>query len=213
VVNGIFSSFFFNVKIAFMVGAVVSSPVWLYQLWAFVAPGMLRKEKRWTLLFLSFALPLFLVGAFLAYFTVERGLALFLGFTPEDTAALITLDEYLGFLITMLLVFGLAFELPLLVTVLNLAGALSHETIKKWRRMIIFGIFVFAAVATPSADPFTMLSLALPVVLLFGISDGIAYLVDRRRARRPSLYEGLSDDEASVIEDEPFEPEALEERR
>ncbi|MEO3784279.1 twin-arginine translocase subunit TatC [Actinocorallia sp. B10E7] len=205
VVNGIFSSFFLNVKIAFIVGAIVSSPVWLYQLWAFVAPGMLRKEKRWTLLFLSLALPLFLVGAFLAYATIERGLALFLGFTPEDTAALITIDEYLGFLVTMLLVFGLAFELPLIVTVLNLGGALSHETIKKWRRAIIFGIFVFAAVATPSADPFTMLSLALPVIVLFGVSDGVAYLVDRRRAKQPALYEGLSDDEASAIEDEPFD--------
>ncbi len=216
VVNGIFSSFFLNLKIAFMVGAIASSPVWLYQLWAFVAPGMLRKEKRWTVLFLSLALPLFLAGSFLAYFTIERGLALFLGFTPDDVAALITVDEYLRFLVTMLLVFGLAFELPLIVTILNLAGALSHATIKKWRRMIIFGIFVFAAAATPSADPFTMVSLALPVVVLFTVSDGVAYLVDRRRASRPSLYEGLSDDEASAIEDEPFdigEPAPLEERR
>ncbi len=216
VVNGIFSSFFLNLKIAFMVGAVVSSPVWLYQLWAFVAPGILRKEKRWTMLFLTLALPLFLVGTLLAYYTIERGLALFLGFTPEDVAALITVDEYLRFLITMLLVFGLAFELPLMVSVLNLAGALTHATIKKWRRMIIFGIFVFAAVATPSADPFTMISLALPVVVLFGVSDGIAYLVDRRRAARPALYEDLSDDEASVIEDEQFDigdPAPLEERR
>ncbi|GAA0965627.1 twin-arginine translocase subunit TatC [Actinocorallia libanotica] len=216
VVNGIFSSFFLNLKIAFMVGAVVSSPVWLYQLWAFIAPGMLRKEKRWTVLFLTLALPLFLLGAFLAYFTIERGLALFLGFTPENVAPLITVDEYLRFLVTMLLVFGLAFELPLMVSILNLAGALSHATIKKWRRMIIFGIFVFAAAATPSADPITMISLAVPVVALFGVSDGIAYLVDKRRAKRPALYEDLSDDEASVIEDEPFdigEPAPLEERR
>ena len=216
VVNGIFSSFFLNLKIAFMVGAVVSSPVWLYQLWAFIAPGMLRKEKRWTVLFLTLALPLFLLGAFLAYFTIERGLALFLGFTPENVAPLITVDEYLRFLVTKLLVFGLAFDLPLMVSILNLAGALSHATIKKWRRMIIFGIFVFAAAATPSADPVTMISLAVPVVALFGVSDGIAYLVDKRRAKRPALYEDLSDDEASVIEDEPFdigEPAPLEERR
>ncbi|GAB2838457.1 twin-arginine translocase subunit TatC [Actinocorallia aurea] len=212
VVNGIFSSFFLNVKIAFIVGAILSSPVWLYQLWAFVAPGLHRKEKRWTMLFIALALPLFMVGMTLAYFTIERGLALFLGFTPDDVAPLITVDEYLSFLITMLLVFGLAFELPLFVSVLNFAGALPHATIKRWRRGIIFGIFLFAAVATPSADPFTMLSLAAPVVILFGVSDGIAYLVDKRRGAGKELYDGLSDDEASVIEDEPSdigEPEPL----
>ncbi|MDX6744266.1 twin-arginine translocase subunit TatC [Actinocorallia sp. A-T 12471] len=216
VVNGIFSSFFLNVKIAFLVGVVLSSPVWLYQLWAFVAPGLHRKEKRWTLLFLTLALPLFLVGAALAYLTVERGIALFLGFTPDNVAALITVDEYLRFVITMLLVFGLAFELPLFVSILNLAGVLPHAVIKKWRRGIIFGIFVFAAVATPSADPITMVSLAIPVIILFSMSDGIAFLVDKRRATQPSLYEGLSDDEASVIDDEPSdigEPEPIEDRR
>lgn len=216
VVNGIFSSFFLNVKIAFIVGAVLSSPVWLYQLWAFVAPGLHRKEKRWTFLFLTLALPLFLAGAFLAYYTIEKGLTLFLGFVPDDVSALITVDEYLRFLITMLLVFGLAFELPLIVTILNLAGALPHATIKKWRRGIIFGIFVFAAVATPSADPVTMLTLAVPVIILFGFSDAIAFLVDKRRATRPSLYEGLSDDEASLIDDEPSEidaPQPVEDRR
>ncbi|MCD0450092.1 twin-arginine translocase subunit TatC [Actinocorallia sp. API 0066] len=216
VVNGIFSSFFLYVKLSFIVGVVITSPVWLYQLWAFVAPGLHSKEKRWTLLFLALALPLFLVGTALAYATVERGLALFLGFTPDDAAALITIDEYLGFLITMLLVFGLAFELPLIVSILNLAGALPHTTIKKWRRGIIFGIFVFAAVATPSADPFTMISLAVPVVVLFGVSDGVAYLVDKRRAKQPSLYEGLSDDEASALDDEPSDlgkPAPIEDRR
>ncbi|ROO88424.1 sec-independent protein translocase protein TatC [Actinocorallia herbida] len=216
VVNGIFSSFFLNVKISFIVGAVLSSPVWLYQLWAFIAPGLHSKEKRWTVLFLGLALPLFLAGTALAYFAIERGLALFLGFTPDDVTPLITVEEYLSFLITMLLVFGLAFELPLVVSILNFAGVLPHATIRKWRRGIIFGIFLFAAVATPSADPFTMVSLAAPVVVLFALAEGIAYLVDKRRAKAPSLYDGLSDDEASALDDEPSdigEPEALEERR
>ena len=216
VVNGIFSSFFLNVKIAFIVGLLLSSPVWLYQLWAFVAPGLLAKEKRWSLLFLGLALPLFFGGAALAYVTIEKGLSIFLDFAPENVAPLITVDEYLGYLVTMLLVFGLAFELPLLVTILNLAGALPHSVIKKFRRTIIFLIFVFAAVATPSPDPFTMLALATPVVVLYGLADVVAFLVDRRRAKQPSLYEGLSDDEASVIEDGPSEveePASLEERR
>ncbi len=205
IVNGIFTSFFLNVKIAFIVGVLVSSPLWLYQLWAFVAPGLLSKEKRWSLLFLGLAIPLFLGGGVLAYFTIEKGLSIFLDFAPEDVAPLITVDEYLGYLVTMLLVFGLAFELPLLVSILNLAGALPHSTIKKFRRTIVFLIFVFAAVATPSPDPFTMLALAAPVVVLYGLADAVAFLVDRRRAKRPSLYEGLSDDETSVIEAEPFD--------
>lgn len=200
VVNGIFQSFFLHLKIAFIIGLIVSAPIWLYQLWAFVAPGLYRRERRWTYLFLGAAVPLFAVGAALAYLTVEKGLSIFLGFAPEDVTALITVDEYLGYVLTMLLVFGITFELPLFVTILNLAGVLPHSTIKKSRRIIIFCIFVFAAVATPSADPLTMLALALPTVALFEIAEGIAFLTDRRRARRPGLYDDLSDDEASPLD-------------
>lgn len=200
VVNGIFQSFFLHLKIAFIIGLVFSAPVWLYQLWAFVAPGLYRKERRWTYVFLAAAVPLFAVGAGLAYLTVEKGLALFLGFAPEDVTALITVDEYLGYVLTMLLVFGLTFELPLFVSVLNLAGVLPHQRIKKSRRVIVFCVFVFAAIATPSADPFTMLALALPTVVLFEIAEGLAFLHDRRKARRPELYAGLSDDEASPLD-------------
>ena len=200
VVNGIFSSFFLRLKIAVILGVVVSSPVWLYQLWAFVAPGLYRKERRWTYIFLGAAIPLFLIGTVLAYVTVDKGLSIFLGFVPDDVAALITVDHYLGYVLAMLLVFGLTFELPLFVVILNLAGVLSSRRISRSQRMIIFGIFVFSAVATPSADPFTMLALALPTVLLFEVSALLAFLNDRRRARRPDPYAGLSDDEASPID-------------
>lgn len=200
VVSGIFQSFFLHLKLAFIIGLIVSAPVWLYQLWAFVAPGLYRRERRWTYLFIGAAVPLFAIGAALAYLTVEKGLSIFLGFAPEDVTALISVEEYLGYILTMLLVFGLTFELPLFVTVLNLAGVLPHSTIKKSRRIIVFCIFVFAAVATPSADPLTMLALALPTVALFEIAEGIAFLTDRRRARRPGLYDDLSDDEASPLD-------------
>lgn len=199
-VNGIFSSFFLKLKISCIIGAVISAPVWLYQMWAFVAPGLYNRERRWTYVFLGAAVPLFFVGTALAYVTVDKGLAIFLGFVADDVKPLITVDSYLSYVLTMLLVFGLTFELPLFVVVLNLAGVLSSKRIRGLQRMILFGIFVFAAVATPSADPFTMLALALPTVLLFEIAALLAFLNDRRRARRADPYEGLSDDEASPLD-------------
>ncbi|GLW64933.1 Sec-independent protein translocase protein TatC [Actinomadura rubrobrunea] len=201
VVNTIFQQFFLRLKISFIIGIVLSSPVWLYQLWAFVAPGLYRREKRWTYVFLSAAIPLFIVGTVLAYLTVDKGLQLFLGgFSIDDVTALITVDHYLGYVLAMLLVFGMTFELPLFVVILNLAGVLSFERIKKTQRIAIFGIFLFAAVATPSGDPFTMLALAVPTLLLFEVSAVLAFFNDRRRARRPDPYAGLSDDEPSPLD-------------
>src|ERR671915_702264 len=200
VVNGIFSSFFLKLKISFIIGLVLSAPVWLYQLWAFVAPGLYHRERRWTYLFLGASIPLFFVGVALAYITVDKGLALFLGFVADDVSILITVDNYLGYVLAMLLVFGLTFELPLFVVVLNLAGVLTFERIKKSQRTIVFGVFVFAAIATPSGDPFTMMALALPTLVLFELAAIFAFFNDRRRARRPDPYAGLSDDEASPLE-------------
>jgi sec-independent protein translocase protein TatC len=100
----------------------------------------------------------------------------------------------------MLLIFGLTFELPLFVVILNVAGVLTHAHIKRFRRMMIFGIFVFAAVATPSQDPVTMLALALPTVFLFEVAEVLAWIHDKRKAARPDPYAGLSDDEASPID-------------
>ncbi|WP_347814119.1 twin-arginine translocase subunit TatC [Actinomadura sp. 7K507] len=205
-VNGIFSSFFLKLKIACIIGAVLSAPVWLYQLWSFVAPGLYGRERRWTYVFLGAAVPLFFVGTVLAYVTVDKGLAIFLGFLADDVLPLITVDSYLGYVLTLLLVFGLTFELPLFVVVLNLAGVLSSERIRKSQRMILFGIFVFAAVATPSADPFTMLALALPTVLLFEVAALLAFLNDRRRAKH-DRYAELSDDEASPLDLEAIDAE------
>jgi sec-independent protein translocase protein TatC len=207
VINGIFSAFFLKLKIAFIIGLVLSAPVWLYQLWAFVAPGLYQRERRWTYAFLGAAIPLFFVGVALAYLTVDKGLSIFLSFVADDVSALITVDNYLGYVLAMLLVFGLTFELPLFVVILNLAGVLTFERIRKSQRMIIFGVFVFAAVATPSGDPFTMLALALPTLLLFEVATVLAFFNDRRKARRPDQYAGLSDDEAAPLNLEEIDAE------
>ncbi|GAA4601067.1 twin-arginine translocase subunit TatC [Actinoallomurus liliacearum] len=212
VVHGIFDGFFIHLKVALIVGAVLSSPIWLYQIWAFVAPGLYARERRWTYIFVGAAAPLFAVGAWLAYVTLDRGLRIFIGLAPGNTTVLVGITDYLGYATAMLLIFGLTFELPLFVVILNVAGVLTHARIKKSRRLLIFGIFVFAAVATPSQDPFTMLALALPTVVLFEIAEVIAYVHDRRKAARPDPYAGISDDEASPLdlpEDEPADGERV----
>ncbi|QKG19400.1 Sec-independent protein translocase, TatC subunit [Actinomadura verrucosospora] len=207
VVHGIFDGFFVHLKVALIVGAVLSSPVWLYQIWAFVAPGLYKRERRWTYTFMGAAVPLFCAGAALAYLTMDKGLKIFIGLAPGDTKVLVGIQDYLGYAQAMLLIFGLTFELPLFVVMLNLAGVLTHERIRKSRRLLIFGVFVFAAVATPSQDPFTMLALALPTVVLFEIAEVLAFFHDRRKARRPDPDAELSDDEASPLDLETIDAE------
>src|SRR5229473_1221720 len=150
--------------------------------------------------FVGTAVPLFALGGGFAYLAMTRGLHFLLALVPGGAVALITVDTYLGYAMAMLLIFGLAFEVPLVIVMLNAAGVLTHARIKKWRRMMIFGAFAFAAVATPSPDPFSMLLLAVPCVILVELAEVFAWLNDRRRARRPSMYEGLADDELAPID-------------
>jgi sec-independent protein translocase protein TatC len=200
VVNGLFDGFFIHLKIIFVVGLIVSSPVWFYQLWAFIAPGLYARERRWTWAFVGLAVPLFLLGGAFAYEAMTRGLHFLLSLVPHNAVALITVDTYLSYAMAMLLIFGLAFELPLAMVMLNAAGVLTHARMRKWRRLMIFAVFAFAAVATPSPDPFSMLLLAVPCVILVELAEVFAWANDRRRARRPSMYAGLDDDEISPLD-------------
>jgi sec-independent protein translocase protein TatC len=200
VINGIFDPFTLRIQIAFYVGLIISSPVWLYQFWAFIAPGLYSREKRWAYMFVGAAVPLFLIGATLAYLAMARGLHFLLGLTPTGVLNLPTISTYLGYATAMLLVFGLGFEIPLVMVLLNFARVLTHERFRKWRRLMIFGVFLFAGVATPSPDPVTMLLLALPCVILVEVAEVIIWANDRRIARMPSPYAGLSDDEISPLD-------------
>src|SRR5215831_4668044 len=199
IVTGVFDPFFVKLKVAFVVGLVVSSPIWFYQLWAFIAPGLYKREKRWAFGFVGAAVPLFALGGFFAYLAMSRGLRFLLGLTPTGVTPLITIDTYFGYSIAMLLIFGIAFELPLIIVILNLAGVLSHAFVKKWRRVMIFLVFVFAGAATPSPDPFSMLLLAVPCVILVELAEVFVWLNDRRRARRAAEYD-LADDEVPPLE-------------
>lgn len=200
--QGVFDPFMLRVEIAFFFGLVVTSPIWLYQLWAFVAPGLYRREKKWTYVFVGTAVPLFLGGAALAYFAMSRGLKYLLGLAPGHVLVLPSVSTYLSYFTAMLLGFGLAFELPLLLLMLNVVGILSHNFFKRFRRIMIFLVFVFAGIASPSPDPVTMLLLAVPCLVLVEISELIIWLNDRRRAARPSMYAGLADDELTPLDDD-----------
>ena len=200
VINGLATPFILQLKVALVAGIVLSSPIWLYELWAFVMPGLHRNERKWTLIFVSIAGPLFLAGVALGYYVMPKGLAVLLGFTPDGVTSLVDTQDYLNFMIRVLLVFGVSFEIPLFVILLNLAGVVKARHLARWRAWIIFGTFVFAAVATPSTDPITMILLAVPMVILFLISEVIARIVDRRRGLNdPDDYSDLDDDEQSPL--------------
>jgi sec-independent protein translocase protein TatC len=200
VVNAVFDAFFLHLKIAFLVALIISSPVWIYQLWAFIAPGLHARERRWTYSFVGTAVPLFALGGLFAYLAMGKAMSFFVGLIPHGVAATFTVDTYLSYATAMLLIFGLAFEIPLFMVILNLAGVLTHVRFRKWRRLMIFAVFLFAAVATPSPDPFSMLLLAVPCVILVELAEVFVWANDRRRARRQSIYAGLDDDEISPLD-------------
>ncbi len=196
VINGVTDPLMIQLKICGLAALIATCPYWLYQIWAFILPGLHANERRWTRLFAAVAGPLFLVGVAMGYYVLPKGLQVLIGFTPVDLENLVPFTGYFSFFTRMLLVFGIAFEIPLFVVLLNLAGIVSGRSLAAHRPWIVVGTFVFAAVATPSTDPFSMLMLALPMTGLFLVSELIARLVDRRRR---SAYDAMSDDEQSDI--------------
>ncbi|QOV41131.1 twin-arginine translocase subunit TatC [Streptomyces ferrugineus] len=199
------SPFTTTVKVSLMAGIVVSSPVWLYQLWAFVAPGLHKHERKYTYYFVAAAVPLFLGGAWLAYTVMPISMRVLLGITPDGSANILPMDKILDFSVRMVLVFGAAFELPLLLVMLNLTGVVTGRRMLGWWRGVVMGVFVFGAVATPTTDPVGMMALAGPIVVLYFIAVGVSLLNDRRRRRNDPDAE-LGDDEASDLD---LTPEAI----
>jgi sec-independent protein translocase protein TatC len=185
-------------KLCGFTAVLVTCPVWLYQIWAFIMPGLHPSEKRWTQIFVVIAVPLFLIGVVLGWLTLPKGLEVLIGFNPDVITNILDFNDYLQFFTRTLLVFGLAFEIPVFVVMLNRAGVVKGKTLAQYRPWIIIGIFVFAAIATPSTDPFTMTIMAVPMVLLYGVSEVMARVHDRRKAER-APNAGLSPDEASPL--------------
>jgi sec-independent protein translocase protein TatC len=197
-IGGVGGPLMLQLKLCGLVGLVVTSPFWLYQIWAFILPGLHSRERKWTRVFAAIAGPLFICGVVLGYFTLPKGLEILIGFTQKDLTNLVEFGDYLTFLIRTLLVFGIAFEIPVFVILLNLAGVVRGASLGAHRPWIVIGTFVFAAVATPSTDPFTMMLLAIPMLVLFFVSEVICRVLDRRRRDRDELT-GIGDDELSPL--------------
>ncbi len=212
--TGVADPFVLQIQVAAVAGIILSAPIWLSQLWRFVTPGLRRNEKFWALGFVAAATPLFAGGVMLAYTVLPYGMQILFGFTPAGVENIVSVDRYLSFFIRTILVFGVGFLAPLMIVLLNFAGVLSGARLVSWWRWIIFIVFIFAAVATPTGDPINLLLLAGPILLLVIVSILISLGNDRRRARRRPKDEDFStldDDEASTIPGlrdlEPIEPD------
>src|SRR3954447_1878116 len=188
-----------QMKVCGVVALIGSSPYWLYQIWAFVLPGLHENEKKYSRMFAAVAGPLFLGGVALGYYILPKGLAVLISFVPHGVINLVDFTTYFSFMMRMLLIFGIAMEIPLFVVLLNLAGIVSGKQLGRSRPWIVIGTMVFAAVATPSTDPFSMLMLAIPMLFLFALSEIIARTVDRVRGRVDNSTGQWADDEISPL--------------
>jgi len=205
-ISGVLGPLNLQVKVAFLTGVIVSAPFWLYQLWAFIAPALHRKERRKSVLFIIAATPFFTLGAALAYYILPIAIRVLFGFTPDSLNNLVRFDDYLSFVLRIILIFGLAFELPVFLVSLNLIGVLSGRAILKPWRFAIFGITVFVAAFSPTADPLSMAALALPLIVFYFGAGGIALLVDKKRDKKSKQIgdnQAADIDQASPI-DEPL---------
>jgi sec-independent protein translocase protein TatC len=176
-----------SLKVSALAGAILTAPFWLYQLWAFIVPGLLAREKKWALIFIAAATPMFLAGVVVAYFVLPKAITVLLSFTQSGVTNLQDINAYLSFLLRLMVVFGLGFLIPLVVLMLNIVGVITAKQMAKYRSLVIFGTFVFGAIATPSTDPFSMLAIAAPMAVLFLAAELIARILDRRRQRQAAL--------------------------
>jgi sec-independent protein translocase protein TatC len=204
-----FEAFTIRLKVGIAMGMVLTSPLWLYQIWAFITPGLYKKERKFAATFVFAAALLFTSGALMAYLVVPEALRVLSSVGAGQFVTALAADQYVSFMLNLLVIFGASFELPLLVVMLNQIGVVKYEKLKHWRRGIIFGLFVFAAFATPGQDPISMVALAGGLTLLFELSVQISRVHDRRKAQQrvDDGWDGLSDDEASPLEPpEPVRP-------
>ena len=188
-INGVLGPLNLQIKVAILTGVILSAPIWLYQLWAFIAPALHRREKRYSVLFFVAATPFFAAGTYLGYSILPVAVRVLFGFTPESLNYLVKFDDYLDFVMRAILLFGIAFELPVFLVTFNLIGFLSGAAILKPWRIWIFFITLFVAGFTPSADPLSMILLALPLIGLYLLAGVFALLNDRRRAKKNASAE------------------------
>jgi sec-independent protein translocase protein TatC len=188
-----------QVSLSIFVGVLVSSPVWLYQLWAFIVPGLTKKERRVSLAFIGATVPLFLAGCALAYYVLPKVLEVLYGFTPAGASNIQQVSDYFSFVTRFILAFGCAFLMPVFLVALNAIGVLpASAMIRSWRPAV-FGIFVLSAIATPTPDAFTMFLLALPLCFLYAAAIVVSKLIERGRRRNRPEWTDVADDQASTL--------------
>jgi sec-independent protein translocase protein TatC len=198
---GLTDVFTLKMQLALWVGLILAAPVWLYQLWAFVAPGLHKNERRWAYWFAGIAAPLFALGATLAYLVVAKGMKFLLQFTPKDVITALEISGYVKFITNFMLVFGLAFEFPLVVVLFNIAGIASFRRLLGWWRVAVFVFFLFSAIFVPTADPIGMSIMGGMLSALYFGAVLFAYVNDKRRERRHRMeYGDLADDELSPLD-------------
>ena len=168
-----------KMKTVLFIAIGLALPVLLYQLWAFIVPGLTSREKKYSIPFVVSSFLLFVLGALFAYFTLPKAFGFMLGFAGAGIVPLLSFDRYLGFVFLVTLAFGLSFLLPVLLVFLELVGVVTPETLSKYRRYAIFLIFLFAAIITPSSDPYTMLALGIPMYLFYEAAIIIGRLLKR----------------------------------
>ncbi|MDO5669693.1 MAG: twin-arginine translocase subunit TatC [Corynebacterium sp.] len=198
-----FEMFMLRLKVGALAGIVLSSPVWLYQMWAFIVPGLHKKERRTTFTFVSLAVLLFVLGALIAYFIVGFALEFLMTMGTEFAVSALTGQDYYNFLLGLLVIFGVSFEVPLIIVTLNIIGLLSYETLRDKRRIIILILFVFAAFMTPGQDPFSMVVLAGCLTLLVEMAIQFTRWNDKRRQVERPEWMDLDDEAASPLDTAP----------
>lgn len=197
--TGPFEMFLLRLKVGLLAGLVLSSPVWLAQIWGFITPGLLHNERRVTGIFVTLAVILFSAGAALAYFVLAVGLEFLLGVGDEVQTTALSGRAYYDFLLALLIIFGVSFEVPLILGALNIVGILRYEDVKDKRRIIIVIIMIFAAFMTPGQEPFSMLILSAAIVALVELALQFAKWNDKRRAQTQPDWLNTSDESASTI--------------
>ncbi len=190
-VSNITDPFTLQIQVSLVAALVATSPVWLFNIWRFVTPGLHRHERRWAYFFIFTSTPLAFLGAATAYWSLPVSLQLLIGFTPEDVTNLIAVDKYFEFVFRMILVFAVGFLSPLFFVLMNFADLLSARTIRGWWRIVTMVVLLFAAIATPTGDPLTMTLVATPILALMVLAWAIAAVNDWRRRRSADSDENL----------------------